>query len=267
MHRSARILGGGNEQIGRFPFRGSRSPVVSVAAILLSIKIAPGLFVTAAAGEALSASAERYATCVEQEATGSARARVRDPEVLGSAVPEKALSVLVDSDVVKICGPLVSKALSSEGVDGVIAMERGYDATKAAISSALTESPPPPHPPASGSDDYVHGEKLENGAWEYLSIECKALLDRNKYAAPASCNEEVRRANRLYKEESDRKSAQLLENPTVRYCLGLRSLEEVESGPSQNAKGNLFDALAEEAEEDNRKLQATLKSPFENAYS
>jgi hypothetical protein len=81
------------------PFRGSRSPVVSVAAILLSIKIAPGLFVTAAEGEALSASAERYATCVEQEATSSARAHVRDPEVLGSAVPEKALSILVNNDL------------------------------------------------------------------------------------------------------------------------------------------------------------------------
>jgi hypothetical protein len=237
-------------------WRGMRR-VVSVATILLlSIKVAPGLFVTAAAGEALSASAERYATCVEQEATGSARAHVRDPEVLGSAVPKKALSILVNNDLGKTCGPLLDEALRSENGDGGRAVERGDLATKAAIDATLAESPPPPHLPVPGIDDYAHGEKLDNGAWEYLSIECQALLDWIKYAVPASCNQEVLKANRLEKEKYDRSIEHLLETPNVRYCLGLRSLGE--SGPPPGATGDPFAALIAEGEEDQRKLQAAL---------
>ena len=114
-----------------------RSPALSVAAVLLSIKVAPGLFVTAAAGETLSAPAERYASCLEEAVTGSARAHVRDPEVLGSAVPKKALSILVNNDLAKTCGPLLDEALRSENGDGARALERGDLATKAAIDATL----------------------------------------------------------------------------------------------------------------------------------
>ena len=238
------------------PFRESRSPATRVAAILLAIKIAPGFFVTAAAGEALSASAERYASCIEQEATTSARAHVRDPEVLGSAVPDKALSILVNIDVGKTCGPLLDEALRSENGDGARAGVRGYRAADAAIRAALAESPPPPHLPTPGNADYAHGEKLNNGAWKYLSLECQALLDWDKYAVPASCNQEVRKANRLDKEDSDQKSDNLLETPSVRYCLGLRSLDEVESGPPQSAGGNPFDDVYDEVFGEKGKIRA-----------
>src|SRR5271167_204640 len=93
---------------------GPRSLVSSVAATLISASIAPGVFVTAAASEALAPAAEQYAICVEQEATSSARAHVRDPEVLGSSLPEKTLSLLVNNYVAKTCTPLLENALHSE---------------------------------------------------------------------------------------------------------------------------------------------------------
>ena len=131
--------------------------------------------------------------------------------------------------------------------------------TKTAIRVALAEAPPPPHPSAPGINDYEHGEKLNNGAWKYLSIECQALLDWDKYAVPKSCSEDARRANRLYAEDMRRKDADLLEMPTVRYCLGLRSLEEIGDEPLPSSKtGNPFDAFVEASKQEYQKLEAAL---------
>ena len=88
-----------------------------------------------------------------------------------------------------------------------------------------------------------------------MSAECQALLDWEKYAVPKSCSEDARRANR----DMMRKDAELLEMPSVRYCLGLRSLEEIGDEPLPSSKtGNPFDAFVEASKQEHQKLEAAL---------
>ena len=245
-------------RLGISPLFLSKLPRFCTTAFIFSVMVAPRFLAAPAVADPMLVSVERYEICVAQEAIASARTHVRDPDVVRSSVPEKALAEFVNLDVEKACGPLLSELLRSENGDGALAGVRGYHATKVAIGKALAATPPPPHPPAPGSDDYAHGEKLENGAWEYLSTECKALLDWGKYAVPASCNDEVRKANTRYKEEIDLQIERLLATPDVRFCLGLRSEEEKESGPPPGWTGNRFEAIEAEYDEDQRKLQAAL---------
>lgn len=198
-----------------------------------------------------------YLECVRQEADKSARRHVVEKEVTQSSVPAKVLLVLLEADVSTACKSLFSEVIKLDDLAGP-AM-RAYTAKKSAIDNALAGSPPPPHSLMPGSDDYTDSEKLDPGAWEHLSAECQALLDWEKYAVPKSCSEDARRANRLYAGNMMRKDAELLEMPSVRYCSGLRSLEEIGDEPLPSSKtGNPFDAFVEASKQEYQKLEAAV---------
>jgi hypothetical protein len=190
----------------------------SASRLGMLLALAAGLSLTAPARAGPLSPADKYVECVKEAASESASRHVGDVEVARSAVPAKVLSELADEDVLRACGSLADAA---DDDDIVKARHGAYDATQAAINKALADSPPPPHPPTPGSDDYSHSEKLEPGAWEHLSIECRALLDWGKYAVPASCAEDAREANRVYKDEEQAKEKTIAALPSVRYCLGL----------------------------------------------
>lgn len=128
----------------------------------------------------------------------------------------------------------------------------------------LAERPPPPHPRVPGSNDYAHGDELvkelDQGAWPFLSTERQALYDWQK-GLRASCMDDVRNANRRRNEDDAQKRASLLAAPGIRFCLGLRPLEEADSGRTpQGAPENLVDELYAEGEreDEDQKLQAAL---------
>jgi hypothetical protein len=230
-------------------------------ASLLSMNSEIDFWGTATASE--SSIADRYLECVSQEANKSARRHVVDKEVTRSSVPAKVLLILVEADVSTFCKPLFHEVIKSDDFAGP-AM-KAYDTKKSAVDAALAGSPPPPHSPMPGSDDYTDSEKLDPGAWQLLSIECRALLAWDNYTVPKvpkSCSEDARRANRLYEGDVMREDAELLENPTVRYCLALRSLEEIGNEPLPSSKtGNPFDAyqkLNEASKQEYQKLEAAL---------
>jgi hypothetical protein len=71
---------------------------------------------------------------------------------------------------------------------------------------------------------------LAPGAQEYLSVECRALIqlqsDPIAFRVPRSCVGDAAEAEKKQNAEYAQKETQLLEIPNVRYCLGLKSLEE-----------------------------------------
>ncbi len=193
-------------------------PALATAGIQLALILPAGLCLTSAASAGQLSPADKYVECVERAASESASRHVGDPVVARSTVPAKVLSILAGEDVLRACGSLADAA---DDDDITKARSGAYDATQAAINKVLSDSPPPLHPPTPGSDDYSYSEKLEPGAWERLSIECRALLDWGKYAAPASCVEDAREANRVYKDQEQAKEKTIAALPSAQYCLGL----------------------------------------------
>lgn len=254
----------------RFTYRVYRTRIAISLFVALLIGSAHDVVSVTAAEDLLSPAAERYVVCVKTEATASAKRHVRDSEVISSSVPEKALLEIVNPEIGKACGDLVDEAMKSPNYDGARAMEQGYHATKSAIEAALVASPPPQHAAAPGSDDYAHGVDLAPGVQEYLSVECRALmewqLEPPAFRVPRSCVSAAAEAEKKEKAESDRKEAQLLEIPSVRYCLGLKSIEERLENTRNAvaaAKSNPFDDLDSDMREDATEL-AKLKTSLDD---
>ena len=156
--------------------------------------------------------------CVERAANELASRHVGDVEVARSPVPAEVLSVLAGDDVIRACGSLADAA---DDDDIVKAQSGAYDAINVAADMALARSPPQWQPPPPGGDDYAPGAKLAPGAQEWLSAECRALLDNEHYIAPASCAEAVIEANRRERADEQAKEKEMAAAPSVRYCLGL----------------------------------------------
>jgi hypothetical protein len=183
---------------------------------LMVTKLTTAIFDARAKPPALS----RYLKCVEGAAALEAHAHVRDPEVARSPVPEKILSIYANKRTFELCGDARKEA--EKETDLAATGGGAYDVTTRVIKDTLASDPPQRQPPPPGSDDYVHGEKLDPGAWEHLSIECQALLDWDKYAVPASCAEAVREANRVQKDKEQANVKTLAALPSVQFCLGLK---------------------------------------------
>ncbi|MGB7973810.1 MAG: hypothetical protein WCF81_05555 [Roseiarcus sp.] len=197
-----------------------------VAAVALTLPV--GLSLTEVRAGALSP-ADKYVECVKREASESAGRHVGDVEVARSRVPDKVLRELASRDISHAC---LSQFEALDRDDTVETSMRFYDLVGAAIGKALADAPPQRQPPPPGSDDYEHGEKLAAGAQEWLSAECRALLDTEHYIAPASCAEAVREANQRQKAEEDAGDERFARMPEAQSCLGIKNVTD----PSQRSQ-------------------------------